>query len=113
MTTGGAALYTGVSCVMESGRGKTDAVNSFAGGALTGALILGARKGSLVSAALGAGIFGVAAAAPDLANLTAPLSSEALAPQSVAISAVSPEVATHSDYASSVQTGRTYNAQLR
>lgn len=65
MTAGGAALYTVVSCSVESARGKVDWVSPAWGGAATGAFILGAKKRSAVGASLGAVIFAVAAAAPE------------------------------------------------
>jgi hypothetical protein len=66
MTAGGAAVYTTVSCVVESNRDRKDWLNPASGGAVTGALVLGLKKQSLVAAVLGAAIFGFGAAAPEM-----------------------------------------------
>lgn len=66
MTTIGAVLYTSVSCITESSRMKQDWRNPAMGGAAAGAFVLGARKRSAVAAGVGAGLFGLAAAAPHL-----------------------------------------------
>lgn len=64
MTTAGALLFTGVSCAMESSRGK-DWRNAGVAGALTGSLVVGIKKRSGPAALVGAVIFGAAAAVSD------------------------------------------------
>jgi len=66
MAVGGAAVYSGLSCAMESNTGKRSWQNQFIAGAVTGALVAGTKKQSAVAGVIGGFVFGVAAATPDL-----------------------------------------------
>jgi hypothetical protein len=64
LTTAGAFLFTGVSCAMESSRGR-DWKNAGVAGALTGALVLGVKRRSGPAAFVGAILFGAIGAIAD------------------------------------------------
>lgn len=67
-TTGGAALYTGVSCSIEANSTKKDWVAPFVGGFTTGAFIYGVKLRSVPGAVIGGALGGLAATMPIISS---------------------------------------------